>query len=105
MGYFLKCDAEGCSHIEDVEGLTQEMVGRPCPKCGESLLTQEDFDGSVEVFQLFETLKGAVEMLKGAGLASDKVEDLSGEVVTLRYHYHDGETNLQVKARDKKGRG
>jgi len=39
----LKCDAPGCSHREDVLEITEALIGKPCPKCGASLLTKEDF--------------------------------------------------------------
>lgn len=43
MTEFLKCDTEGCSHVEQVGTITADMVERPCPVCGSSLLTKEDW--------------------------------------------------------------
>ena len=42
MNDFLKCDARGCDHFENI-AVTIEVVGKPCPKCGANLCTQEDF--------------------------------------------------------------
>lgn len=39
---FLKCDAEGCDHQERAQ-ISREHIGRPCPKCGANLLTEEDY--------------------------------------------------------------
>lgn len=41
---YLKCDARGCIHYEFHDEINQSLVGKPCPKCGSSILTQEDFD-------------------------------------------------------------
>lgn len=40
---FLKCDAEGCDHVEPVAEIRKDDIGKPCPKCGANLLTEEDF--------------------------------------------------------------
>lgn len=39
---FLKCDAAGCDH-EEPAAITREHIGKPCPKCGANLLTEEDY--------------------------------------------------------------
>ena len=41
---FLKCDEKGCVHQEYHAEIAPEQIGKPCPRCGASLLTQEDFD-------------------------------------------------------------
>ena len=38
----LQCDY--CDFKDDTLDVSQESVGMKCPKCGENLLTQEDFD-------------------------------------------------------------
>ena len=43
MQLFLKCDAENCDHVEYVDDITEDMIGKECPKCGENLLTEEDY--------------------------------------------------------------
>jgi hypothetical protein len=42
----LICDNPKCDYVKDAKGapLTADNVGEPCPKCGDSLLTQEDFN-------------------------------------------------------------
>lgn len=39
----LKCDAFPCDYFDPDAQVTVEVVGRPCPKCGSTLLTEEDF--------------------------------------------------------------
>ena len=56
-GLHLQCDANGCGHVEEVPTLSQELVGKPCPKCGANLLTQRDFDEWGEIQTLIETLR------------------------------------------------
>ena len=42
----LKCDAPGCGYVDKTVELTPDTVmasiGKPCPKCGASLLTAAD---------------------------------------------------------------
>jgi len=38
----LMCDY--CDFVDETLEVSQESVGMKCPKCGENLLTQEDFD-------------------------------------------------------------
>lgn len=38
----LMCDY--CDFVDETLEVSQESVGMSCPKCGENLLTQEDFD-------------------------------------------------------------
>lgn len=44
--HFLKCDRKGCPHIEFHHSLTDKHIGKPCPRCGDSLLTHEDAGAS-----------------------------------------------------------
>lgn len=61
MTGFLQCDAEGCDHKEYHETATEDMIDKPCPKCGASLLTEEDF-------RAFEKFHAAFEALEALGL-------------------------------------
>lgn len=89
MSEFLKCDAPGCTHVSDVEAITEDMIGTPCPVCGASLLTREDFDVWQVVF------KPAIEASHAAGLTRDSSPDDVGHD-RVRINWHDGE--LRVKA-------
>ena len=50
----LKCDNETCDY-EDPTAKVEEYkdyIDKPCPKCGENLLTQEDYDNTMAVIEL-----------------------------------------------------
>lgn len=47
----LKCDHEGCDYNNPDIPVTDypNWINKPCPKCGHSLLTQEDFDNVLKL--------------------------------------------------------
>lgn len=53
----LKCDAPKCNHTEDIDSFHEGLVGKPCPKCGESLLTQADWDAVQALNDLANTIE------------------------------------------------
>lgn len=54
------CDYESPAKTESVEEL-KTHIGEPCPKCGESLLTEEDFKMTEDVFKYIEFVNGLTE--------------------------------------------
>lgn len=46
----LKCDAAGCDFMDPDAVPDESLIGRPCPKCGASLLTEADL-ASVRLIQ------------------------------------------------------
>lgn len=89
MSEFLQCDAEGCGHVEDVAEITAGMVGKPCPKCGASLLTAEDWKFYSERY------RPVVNAMLSLGL----VTEAEGEVPAsdrIRFHYHNGEMRISL---------
>ena len=52
------CDAEGCDYVsEPVDSLTaMQYVDKPCPKCGNNLLTMADYGIMKRFLDLVETL-------------------------------------------------
>lgn len=86
MREVLKCDAEGCDHIEPVEAVTSDLVGKPCPKCGASLLTQEDWDAWAPIRDLLLELEKAAD---GVADTEDQIDVSIG--------YHDGEASIKFK--------
>ena len=87
MAEFLKCDALGCDHVEQVEAITADMVGKLCPKCGASLLTQGDWEVWSAVFE------PAMRHLIEAGLAAPADAE-TPESERVSYNYHDGELRI-----------
>lgn len=88
MSEFLKCDAEGCDHREDVGRITAEMVGKECPKCGSNLLTKSDWD-------VYSSFQAGMDALEAAGikLRADAGTPEDGRVSV---NYHDGQINIRL---------
>jgi len=71
----LKCDNEACDY-EDFDAKLEDYesyLNKPCPKCGESLLTPEDME-TVNV------LVKMTAMLNGMGLEPDDSERVNIEI-------------------------
>ncbi len=53
----LKCDNTNCDFEDDtpLEDY-KKSIGKPCPKCGDNLLTQEDYDKTMEIIDSMEIL-------------------------------------------------
>jgi len=70
----IKCDAEGCDYEdmdlqwgttpEDILKANDDMLGKPCPKCGASLLTPEDHANVKVMVLLAPELTALEEELK-----------------------------------------
>lgn len=65
----IKCDNPNCDYKDisvkwdDIEKTGAEYLNKPCPKCGQSLLTQEDFDSTKRlIFVMTELEKIAEEV-------------------------------------------
>lgn len=82
----LKCDAVGCDHVEEIEALTEDLIGKPCPKCGADLLTREDYtQGAALEAMMNALLKGIPAVKPGPG------------IVQVNVGVHDGEFTMRVK--------
>lgn len=60
----LKCD--NCEYRDDDVQFSEykESIGKPCPECGESLLTQEDYDKCVKIYERFDYINNISNILK-----------------------------------------
>lgn len=86
MSEFLKCDAPGCDHRELVESIVASMIGKPCPVCGASLLTADDF-------AFYESrVKPAFELGLQIGLFQHANP---GEDGAMSINWHDGELRMK----------
>jgi len=88
MTKFLKCDAAECDHVEHIEAITADMVGKPCPKCGANLLTQGDWDVYSTVVQ------PAMRAMVDLGLAKEATVDTPA-AERMSINYHDGELRFK----------
>jgi hypothetical protein len=90
----LVCDARGCDYTEYVGTVSPEYIGKPCPKCGANLLTQEDYDAAMPTFALLEALRTLglakpVSEARGTGTIIS-VQHHAGEI-RIRHRRHNGE--------------
>lgn len=78
---FLKCDAKDCDHLEYVADISDKYIGKECPLCGESLLTQKDYDDWINFAQPVVDL---AKLISDAMLKDNP--DLPIEEVKLNMH-------------------
>lgn len=63
--YGLKCDNKSCNY-EDTKILFKEylnFIDKPCPKCGESLLTKQSYDDLISKINLAAEFKKKNEII------------------------------------------
>lgn len=84
MSEHLKCDADGCGHVEDVEAITEQHVGMACPACGANLLTEADW----QAWKPIQALLAAVE-----GVAASQPDQ--GERTAVRIGLHGAKTTIE----------
>ena len=53
---YLKCDTVGCSHQEVLDKIHSEYINKPCPICGENLLTLQDYQAFLKVKKSYQVL-------------------------------------------------
>jgi hypothetical protein len=60
----IKCDNQDCSYRDDSVNLESfsEFLNKPCPVCGENLLTTEDFISITNLVNLVSKLNSIVEV-------------------------------------------
>ena len=86
---YLKCDADGCSHVEEIERLERELIGKECPSCGANMLTEEDFQHGLKV-------EGMVALMQALGIATDEA-GATKDHVKVEINPRGGELNLKIK--------
>lgn len=88
-GKYLTCDAPGCDHQEDMSALTEDLIGRPCPKCGASLLTREDYEAGIRLYSM-------MDVLEKAGMVKAAPVDTTGEKAQVNFHVHAGSLDIKI---------
>jgi len=86
----LKCDNPKCDWEDKTIPHTEyeKYLNFPCPKCGESILTEEDF-------KLAEAFHFAVDLINN--MSEDKINQLYGEIDTSNIFSEEIEGNVTVK--------
>ena len=90
----LKCD--NCDYRDDSVPLSdyESSINKPCPQCGESLLTQEDYDSVMQMVQAVEMINGFSEadLEKIAGNLSSEEIDAALDMMNQLKMTKSGET-------------
>lgn len=62
----LKCDNPKCDYVDI--GISMEdyknWVNKPCPKCGEVLLTKQDYDAVQQILHIIGTVGNNIEVFE-----------------------------------------
>ena len=67
----VNCDTPGCGFSAEItDSELPQWLNKPCPKCGENLLTQEDFDS---VSRLLHVIDQAGSIAKALNLPDKNV--------------------------------
>lgn len=87
MFNYLKCDADDCDFRLEIDDYGPHYIGYECHECGESILTQDDFNGA-------EPMRKLMDLMVSAGLARPATDDDEGPLMT--YNFHNGKTKIEV---------
>ena len=96
MSEYLTCDVPGCDHTETVPVITEELVGKPCPKCGADLLTQPDYDHWVRA------VRPGIAAMVDLGIVAIGSPHSPPEQ-RIRVNYHDGELRIKAPTQPREG--
>lgn len=91
-GYYLKCDAKGCDHVEPRPGLLEADIGMPCPKCGANLLTREDYEFAKPLWAVLDILNGFDDQP-----SVDVAAELPEHMVRTSVNVHRGKTIIEIE--------
>ena len=87
--YFLVCDNKNCDYEleqnDSNRGKEIEYIGIPCPKCGENLLTAEDY---LQHEKVIKGIKWINKWFSWLTLFSKRPKDEDYKKITI--HVHDG---------------
>lgn len=83
----IKCDNEQCDYRDDSVEFKDypNWLNKACPKCGQNLLTQEEYDACIGFTNMVDTfsnnlpedfLKDAEKMMAEMNLTEDDVNDM-----------------------------
>ncbi len=83
------CDNPKCDFKDSTVTDFPSYINKPCPKCGENLLTQEDFEAHEKMIAMVTLLN---EVLPPVTPEDEK--DMSH----MSVHYHAGKLTIETKA-------
>jgi len=84
------CDNENCDYVnKNVQlGDFTQYLNKPCPKCGEILLTKEDYDISVGLVTAFQELADLLNQLDDKSQIEKATKELEIKLNSLNPSIH-----------------
>lgn len=97
MNHRLKCDALGCdyeeaTHMPESLDDLRAMIGRPCQKCGASLMTEEDAQAAWNGILTIREMQKAL-----SGLGVELAEDRGQEGIRISVNPRASSLNIKVR--------
>jgi hypothetical protein len=90
----VKCDNKSCDYIDKTATVERysEYLNKPCPKCGENLLTEEDYKLAQQLNALANFINSLSqeqiqELNKAQGVEVDP--ELANKKVSVTFNAHD----------------
>lgn len=76
----IKCDE--CGHIEPKREMTEALIGMPCPDCGADMMTRQDYDAGMKMFEVIKMLEalGLAKMVDGPTEGSIAINPHAGSL-------------------------
>lgn len=95
----IKCDSEKCDYYDEtvLHSELEAWINKPCPKCGENLLTLEDYESSKmleNIVNAFNTI--SPEQIEEMTKNLPKIEGLNGNI-TMTVDTHKGMQITDIK--------
>lgn len=96
------CDNPDCDYKDVTVKMEDypDWVNKPCPKCGENLLTQEDYDAVLQLTRLADFVNTlSPDQISKMGVLfgnepTDTDEEISTDRVQATIKIHDGEIDI-----------
>lgn len=107
-GSYLHCDNPQCGYDMNFEGkIREELIGTPCPKCGENMLTKEDYEAGKDLRELLPEFVNLTNTLSQEQIdyyyqkaieEFPELKELSSEdLVKCSIHIHNNKLNINIE--------
>lgn len=76
----IKCDNPNCSFRDDSAKVEdyKKWLNKPCPKCGQNLLTEEDYNNTLFLIEMTKTINNIFPKVDDNEKVSDMTVEMNG---------------------------